>query len=82
LSQERSKRANANEKNPGYPPREYTGFARPVAMRYYAHRSIDMLECTFLDNGLDMYVELYKDLCREFMKSFDKSEKYNNYLDY
>jgi hypothetical protein len=51
-------------------------------MRYYAHRSIDMLECTFLDNGLDMYVELYKDLCREFMKSFDKSEKYNNYLDY
>jgi hypothetical protein len=81
-SQKWSKRADANEKNLGYPPREYTGYARLVPMRYYAHRSIDMLEHIFLDNGLDGYVELYKDLCREFMKSFDTFEKYNNYLDY
>jgi hypothetical protein len=68
--------------NPGYPPREYTRFARLVAMRYYAHRSMDILKCTFLDNRLDGYVELCKDLCRKFMKLFDDSEKYNIYLDY
>jgi hypothetical protein len=44
--------------NLSYPPRKYTGFAKPVAMRYYAHKSMDMLERTFLDNGLDGYVEL------------------------
>jgi hypothetical protein len=43
---------------------------------------MDMLERTFLDNRLDGYVKLYKDLCREFMKSFDDSKKFNNYLDY
>jgi hypothetical protein len=57
-SQKWSKRANANEMNLSYPPRKYTGFAKPVAMRYYAHKSMDMLERTFLDNGLDGYVEL------------------------
>jgi hypothetical protein len=31
---------------------------------------------------MDGYVELYKDLCRKFMRSFDESKKYNNYLDY
>jgi hypothetical protein len=79
--QKRSKRAYANEKNLGYPPREYTRFARSIAMKYYAHRSMDMLERTFLDNELDGYVELYKDLRRKFMKSFDESKKYN-YLNY
>jgi hypothetical protein len=49
-------------------------------MKYYAHKSTDMLEHTFLDNGMDGYVDLCKDLCRKFMKSFDESEKYNNYL--
>jgi hypothetical protein len=82
LSQKRSKRADANEKNPGYPPRGYTAFARPVAMRYYAHRDMDMLERTFLDNGLDGYVDLCKDLCHEFMEACDTSEQFNNYLDY
>jgi hypothetical protein len=80
-SQKQSKRTNANEKNLGYPPREYTAFARPVAMRYYAHKDMDMLECTFLDNGLDGYVDLCKDLCCEFMEACDTFEKYN-YLDY
>jgi hypothetical protein len=61
-SQKWSKRADTNEKNPDYPPREYTAFARPIAMRYYAHRGMDMLECTFLDNGLDGYVALCKEL--------------------
>jgi hypothetical protein len=82
LSQKQSKRADANEKNPGYPPREYMVFARPVAMRFYAHRDMDMLERTFLDNGLDGYVDLCKDLCREFMEACDTSEQFNNYLDY
>jgi hypothetical protein len=81
-SQKRSKCADANEKNLGYPPREYTTFARPVAMRYYAHRDMDMVEHTFLNNGLDGYVDLCKDLCREFMEACDTSEQYNNYLDY
>jgi hypothetical protein len=81
-SQKWSKYADANEKNPGYPPREYTAFVRPVAMRYYIHRGMDMLERTFLDNGLDGYVDLCKDLCREFMEACDTSEQYNNYLDY
>jgi hypothetical protein len=81
-SQKWSKRADANEKNPSYPPREYTAFARPVAMRYYVHRDMDMLECTFLDNGLDGYVALNKELCCEFMKACDTSEQFNNYLDY
>jgi hypothetical protein len=78
-SQKWSKCADGNEKNPGYPPRESTGFARPIAKRYYAHRSMDMLECTFLDYGLDRYVELYKDLYCKFMKSFDEFEKHSNY---
>jgi hypothetical protein len=81
-SQKRSKHADANEKNPGYPLRGYTAFARPVAMRYYAHRDMDMLECTFLDNRLDGYVDLCKDLCHEFMEACDTSEQFNNYLDY
>jgi hypothetical protein len=41
-----------------------------------------MLERTFLDNGLDGCVDLYKDLCREFMEACDTSEQFNNYLDY
>jgi hypothetical protein len=81
-SHKRSKRTDANEKNSGYPPREYTAFARLVAMRYYAHRDMGMLECTFLDNGLDGYMDLYKDLCCEFIEACDTFEKYNNYLDY
>jgi hypothetical protein len=81
-SQKRSKRAVANEKNPGYPPREYIAFARPVAMRYYAHRDMGMLERTFLDNGLDGYMDLCKDLYKEFMEACNTSEKFNNYLDY
>jgi hypothetical protein len=51
-------------------------------MRYYAHRDMDMLEHTFLDNGLDGYVALCKELCCEFMKACDTSEQFNNYLDY
>jgi hypothetical protein len=81
-SQKQSKRVDANEKNPGYPLREYMAFGRPVAMRYYAHRDMDMLERTFLNNGLDGYVALCKDLCREFMEACDTSKQFNNYLDY
>jgi hypothetical protein len=81
-SQKRSKHADVNEKNPSYPLKEYMAFARPIVMRYYVHRDMGMLECTFLDNGLDGYVDLCKDLCREFMEACDTSEKYNNYLDY
>jgi hypothetical protein len=82
LSPGKSKLADANEKNRGYPPRGYTAFVRPVAMRYYAHRDMDMLECTFLDNGLDGYVALCKELCCEFMKACNTSEQFKNYLDY
>jgi hypothetical protein len=57
-------------------------FARSVAMRYYANRGMDMLERTFLDNGLDEYVALCKELCCEFMKACDTSEEFNDYLDY
>jgi hypothetical protein len=78
----KSKRLDAHEKNPGYPPREYTAFARPVAMKFYAHRSMEMLERTYLDHGFDGFVLLCQDLCKEFMKEFDQSELYNNYLDY
>jgi hypothetical protein len=51
-------------------------------MRYYAHRGMDMLERTFLNNGLDGYVVLYKELCKEFMEACDTSEQFNDYLDY
>jgi hypothetical protein len=51
-------------------------------MRYYAHRDMDMLERSFLDNGLDGYVDLCKELCNEFMNACDTSEHCNNYLDY
>jgi hypothetical protein len=57
-------------------------FVRLVAMKYYAHKSMDMLECNFLDGGMDGYMELCKDLYREFMKELDDFEKFNNYLDY
>ena len=50
-------------------------------MKYYAHRSMDMLEHNFLDGGMDGYLELCKDLCREFMRELDDSKKFN-YLDY
>jgi hypothetical protein len=78
----RSKRADANKKNPKWPPIEYTQFIRPVAMKYYVHRTMDLLERNYLDGGMDGYVELCKDLCCEFMKELDDSEKFNNYLDY
>ena len=81
-SQKKSKRANTYEKNPCYPLKEYTAFARPVAMRYYVHRNMDMLEHTFLDNGLDGYVAFCKELCKEFIEACDTSEQFNNYLDY
>jgi hypothetical protein len=58
-----SKHANANKKNPQWPSIEYTQFVRPVAMKYYAHRSMDSLERNYLDGGMDGYVELCKDLC-------------------
>ena len=74
LSQKKSKHADVNEKNPGCPPKGYMVFVRSYAMRYYVHRDMDMLECTFLDNGLDGYVALYKELCKEFMKACDDCE--------
>jgi hypothetical protein len=46
------------------------------------HRSLGMLEWEFLNNGMDGYVELCKDLYQEFMSKFDAFEKFNNYLDY
>jgi hypothetical protein len=81
-SSKQSKRANANEKNPGYPPRDSTGFVRSIAIKYYAYRSMDMLERDFLDNDIDKYVELWKDLCHKFMRSFYESEKYINNQDF
>ena len=51
-------------------------------MRYYAHKDMDMLERTFLDNGLDGYVDLCKDLCHKFMEACDTFEQFNNFLDY
>jgi hypothetical protein len=78
----RSKCADAKKKNPQWPPTEYTQFVRPVAMKYYAHRSMDMLERNFLDGGMDGYVELCKDLCCEYMKALDEFEKFNNYLEF
>ena len=80
-SQKKSNCADANEKNPCYPPREYTTFARSVAMKYYVFKNMDMLECTFLDNGLDGYVALCKGLCKEFIEACDTLEQFNNYLD-
>jgi hypothetical protein len=74
-SQKKSRRDDSNEKNPGYLPRAYTAFVRPVAMRYYAHRDMDMLERSILDNGLDGYVALCKELCNEFMNACDTSER-------
>jgi hypothetical protein len=44
--------------------------------------TMDSLEHNYLDGGMDGYVELCKDLCREFMKELDDSKKFNNYLDY
>ena len=41
-----------------------------------------MLEWEHLDIGMDLYVELCKDLCWEFTHKFDVSKKFNNYLDY
>ena len=81
-SQKKSKRVDAYEKNPIYLPREYTAFARPVAMRYYAYKDMNMLEHTFLDNGLDGYIALYEELCKEFIEACDTSEQFNDYLDY
>jgi hypothetical protein len=43
---------------------------------------MDSLERNYLDGGMDGYVDLCKDLCCEFMKELDDSEKFNNYLDY
>jgi hypothetical protein len=81
-SKKKSKRADANEKNPSYLPRGYPAFIRPYAMRYYAHRDMDMLERTFLNNRLDGYIALCKELCKEFIKACDDSKQFNNYLDY
>jgi hypothetical protein len=51
-------------------------------MKYYAHKTMDSLECNYLDGSMDGYVELCKDLCCGFMKELDDSKKFNNYLDY
>jgi hypothetical protein len=76
-SPKRTKYANVNEKNPNWSLREYTQFARPIAMKYYAYRSMDMLELDFFNNSMDGYVELCKYLCQEFMCKFDNSKKFN-----
>ena len=57
-------------------------FVRILVMKYYVHKSMDMLECNFLNGGMDIYGELCKDLCHKFMKKLDDSKKFNNYLDY
>jgi hypothetical protein len=82
LDSKRTKHANANEKNPKWLRREHTYFVRPIAMKYYVHRYLKVLEHEFPDTGMDGYVELCKDLCWEFMREFDASKKFNNYLDY
>ena len=43
-------------------------------MRYYAHKDMDLLERTFLDNGLDGYKALCKELCKEFIKACDDTK--------
>jgi hypothetical protein len=78
----RSKRIDVNKKNPQWPPTVYSHFVRLVAMKYYAHKSMDMLESNFLDGGMDGYMELCKDLCRKFMKALDEFKKFNNYLEF
>jgi hypothetical protein len=43
--------------------REYIHFVRPIAMKFYAHKYLKMLEHEYLDIGMDRHVELHKDLC-------------------
>jgi hypothetical protein len=49
---ERSKHADANKKNPQWPPIQYTHFIRLVAMNYYTHRTMDLLEHNYLNGGM------------------------------
>jgi hypothetical protein len=77
-----TKRIDTNEEILNWPPKEYTHFARPIAMKYYMYKYLRMLEHEFLDNSMDRYVELCKDLCRQFMHKFDASKKFNNYADF
>jgi hypothetical protein len=78
----RPKRPDAHEWRPEYPPREYTRFLRLVALEYYRLRSHQAFQRQFFRNGEDGYVDLSKDLCREFLDKLDASEVFNNYSDY
>jgi hypothetical protein len=82
LDLKQTKCAVANKKNPNWPLREYTHFARPIAIKNYIHMSLKMLKHEFLGTNTDGYMELCKDLCWELMRKFDAFEKCNNYLDY
>jgi hypothetical protein len=82
LGSKKTKILDANEKNLNWLPKEYTQFVRTIAIKYYVQRLLKMLQWEFLDNSMDGYVELCKDLCCELLTEFDVSEKFNNYLDY
>jgi hypothetical protein len=53
LGSKQTKYTNVNAKNPNWPPWEFTHFARPIAMKYYVHSFLKMLEHEFLDTGID-----------------------------
>jgi hypothetical protein len=82
LGSKQTKLVGANEKNPNWPLKEYAHFTRLITMKYYAYKSIKMLEHEFLDTRMDGSVELCKDLCCKFICKFVASKKFNNYLDY
>ena len=63
------------------PTKRVHSISRSIAMEYYAHRPMIMLLLEFLENSIDGYLELCKDLSHEFMNYFHVSKKHKNYLD-
>ena len=74
----KKKNKSAHDRDPGYPPREYTAFLRVVALDFYRIRSEDMLLRTYLRSQQSGIMRLQADLEAEFWKKLRQSEQYMN----
>ena len=75
-SKNKKKKTSANERDEGYPPKEYAQFIREVTISYYRVRSAEMLKKSFLDYGEAGIFKLQADLEREFWKKLSQSERF------
>ena len=81
-SQGGKKRKSANEKDAGFPPKDYTHFAARVALDFFRTRDDELLHRIFFDKGLHGVLNLQATLQTELEKKLGSSELFNNWYSF